>query len=118
MHEKRWFLVFTLAFLFSLSLAAQTHTTLPLGDPVYLVIEQAQMRGLCRYLPSAKPYSRVFVASIIEEIFTKNETLKFGKLTDSERKILEQFRTDINPGKKGLDLVRGAYFTDHLWDEK
>jgi hypothetical protein len=117
MYGKKRFLVFKLVFFVSLCLTAQTHTAVPLGDPVYHILEQAQMRGLCRFLPSAKPYSRAFIISVIDEIFTKNETLGFGRLTESEGNILRQYRTDLSPGKEGFDMVRGAYFTDHLWDD-
>ena len=37
------------------SLAAQTHTAVPLDDPIYTVIEQAQLKGLCPVLSEAKP---------------------------------------------------------------
>ena len=89
-------------------LAAQTHISVPLGHPVYHVIEQAQMRGLLRHLPGARPYSRAQILSFITEILNNDDNLRFGGLTMDERRILMQFRQDLNPDRDGLNLIRGT----------
>ena len=99
------------------SIAAQSHISVPLGHQVYHVIEQAQLRGLYRLLPTVKPYSRAMVLSIIGEILENNEIQKFGKLTRQEREILEQFRETFGPDIKGLDLLRGTYSVENIWNE-
>ncbi|MCL2380172.1 MAG: hypothetical protein FWC64_01100 [Treponema sp.] len=94
-----------------LSLSAQTHIAVPLGHPVYHVLEQAQMRGLLRFLPTARPYTRAQVLSFITEILNADDERRFGGLTIEERRILQQFRQDLNPQRGGLDLVRGTLST-------
>ena len=116
MNIKRCF-VYVLFITIHVSLAAQTHLAVPLGDPVYHTLEQAQMRGLCGFLPSAKPYSRAMVLSTIEGILANNETRRFGKLTEAEREVLEQFQKRFKPDRNGLDLLRGSYSTEHTWDD-
>jgi len=117
MGIKKRFFACILAVIVHFSLAAQTHIAVPLGNPVYHVIEQARMRGLCANLPYTKPYSRTKILSIIEEIIDNDETRRFGGLTDAERGVLEQFRQTFGPNKMGLDLARGAYSTEHLWND-
>jgi len=90
------------------SLNAQTHISVPLGHPVYIVLEQAQMRGLCSALPLVKPYSRETVLSLINEILYNDNERRFGSLIKKEREILEQFRQDLNPQRSGFDLSRGT----------
>jgi hypothetical protein len=114
---KKCFIVCSLLVVFPFFLSAQSHLSVPLGEPVYHVIEQAQLRGLCGFLPNVKPYSRDKVLSIIEEILNNNETLKLGRLTEQEQAILEQFRQTYNPNKKGIDLTRGTYSVDHVWHD-
>jgi len=117
MFKRICFFTFALLLTAHISLVAQTQLSVPLGDPVYYVIEQAQIRGLCGFLPAVKPYSRTVLLSVINEILNNNEAMKFGKLTEGERRILEQYRKDLGPGKNGLDMTRGTYFLDHIWDD-
>jgi len=117
MFKRICFFAYALVLTAHISLIAQTQLSVPLGDQIYYVIEQAQIRGLCGVLPVAKPYSRAVVLSVIDEILNNDETRRFGKLTEAERKILEQFRTNFSPAKKGLDLLRGTYFLDHIWND-
>jgi len=50
---KKCFFILILTLIVDISLTAQTQIAVPLGDPVYYVLEQAQMRGLCANLPNA-----------------------------------------------------------------
>jgi len=115
--KKVCFFVYALVLTIHVFLGAQTQLAVPLGDPVYYVIEQAQMRGLYRFLPGAKPYSRAMVLSIVEEILKSDGTGKYGKLTEGERGILEQYLTRFGPNKNGIDMMRGAYSLDHIWND-
>jgi len=108
MFKKGLFILVLLAVI-NLSIYAQTHIAVPLGHPVYLVLEQVQMRGLCGALPAAKPYSRARILSIIDEILNNDEERRFGRLTDSERDILQSFRLALNPERGGFNYIRGVY---------
>lgn len=114
---KKCSLACILVYVINISLAAQTHVSVPLGNPVYIVLEQAQMRGLCGYLPGTKPYSRAMILSIISEIINNNETRRFGGLSEVEIGILEQFRRTFSPARTGLDLMRGTYSFEHIWND-
>jgi len=95
-------------------LPAQTHISVPLGHPVYLILEQAQMRGFIGFQPEVKPYSRSKIISLINEILENNENRRFGSLTDAERLILDEFIKDLNPERGKLDLVRGTVTTEQM----
>jgi hypothetical protein len=106
-YMKKGPLAFILVFVVQLSFA-QTHTSVPLGDPVYYVLEQAQMRGLCGNLPEAKPYSRRAVLNYIEEILTHARSL-----SETERLILENFRREFSPREPGLNLKQLSYYFEY-----
>jgi len=114
---KKVIISFILCAIVCFSIFAQTHISVPLGHPVYHVLEQAQMRGLCRFLPSARPYTKSFILSVIEEIMENDETQRFGKLTQQERAIFDKFRTDFTPERDGLDLKRGVLAREHTWND-
>ena len=112
---KKCSIFIILFFIFQILLFAQTHIAVPLGNPVYTVLEQAQLRGLCNILPSAKPYSREQIISVIQDILDNEEERRFGRLSDSERKILEQFKNDFSPKRGGRDWTLGSVSTEHTW---
>jgi hypothetical protein len=97
------------------SLAAQTHSSIPLDHPVYYLLEQAQARGFCEPLPGVKPYSRKVILKAINAILEHEtldaEGLRFGtNLAATERLILERVKQDFEQKPPGLDLRRGAYY--------
>jgi len=114
---KKGVFICGLFFVINLSLSAQTHIAVPLENPIYAVIEQAQIRGLCGYLPSTKPYSRSMILRVIEEILASDPILEFARLKETERNILEQFRKDFTPDRNGLNLTRGTISSEHTWND-
>ncbi|MDR2542601.1 MAG: hypothetical protein LBC80_04030 [Treponema sp.] len=113
---KKGVLFLFICFSIQVFLYSQTHIAVPLGHPVYIALEQAQMRGLFRPLPNVKPYTRAQVLSIIDEILDNDNKRRFGRLSETERRILLQFKDDLSPPREGLDLIRGTYFTEHDWN--
>ena len=118
MFIKKCFFVCILALAVHFSLSAQTHTAIPLGHPVYHVIDQAQMRGLLRPLPGARPYSRAQILEFITEILNSDADRRFGRLSSEEREILLQFRRELTPARAGLDWVRGTYSGDQYRNDR
>jgi len=112
--KKNVFFVLFLSVILVVSVSAQTHISVPLGHPIYLVLEQAQVRGLCGILPAAKPYSRAKVISCINEILERNGSRRFGRLSEAEIEILENFIKTINPERKKFDYLRGTVSWERL----
>ena len=110
--KKKFCLALAALALICASLASQTHTAVPLGDPVYYVLEQAQMRGLCGNLPEAKPYTRAAVLKYIEEILSHYGT---RSLAASERRVLEEYRTAFSPPRPGKD--NASYYFEHITED-
>jgi len=110
--KKLFFICIFFALTVQFFLSAQTHTAIPLGHPVYHVIEQAKMRGLLRPLPGARPYSRAQVLEYITEILNSDADRRFGRLSLEERRVLLQLQQELNPPRfypSRLNLVRGTY---------
>jgi len=91
------------------ALFAQTYAAVPLEHPVYQIITQAELRGLCRAMPKVKPYSEKTVINAINEIIAASDASDTPLLSKTERDILfdtlERFKR--KPGKDGL---RGGYY--------
>jgi hypothetical protein len=98
------------------SIWAQTHTSVSLDQGVYYLLEQAQIRGLCAFLPSVKPYSREQVLAALDEILASDAERRFGTLTKEERHILEKARKSFEKPSAGLNWRQGEFFTEHTWD--
>ena len=64
---------------------------MPLTSPVYALLDQAQITGAIRHLPSAKPYTENQVAELLREMIRRN------KLTDWEKKIAESYLKNFSP---------------------
>ena len=107
MRVKQLFLIILAFILVQVPVFSQTHNAVPLSDPIYHIIETAQMRGFIGFLPNVRPFSRSQILEIIDEILG-NEREGRGALTEAERTILEQHKIRLNPPRGGLDLVRGT----------
>ena len=84
-------------------LGAQTHRSVPVDDQVYLILEQAEMRGLCSPLSGSRPYSQNVITGAI------NEILGSDKVKNSEREILEHYLAKYAKPQNGMDWQRGAF---------
>ena len=91
------------------ALFAQTYAAVPLEHPVYQIIAQAELRGLCRAMPKVKPYSEKAVINAINEIIAASDASDTPLLSKTERDILfdtlERFKR-----KSGKDGLRGGYY--------
>jgi hypothetical protein len=77
-------------------------------DPVYYVLEMAELRGLCEPLPVVKPYSRSVVIQAVNEILAHEEA-PLG-LNADERQILEDFKERLGKAPRtGFNWLRGVY---------
>ncbi|MDR1445953.1 MAG: hypothetical protein LBI90_03535 [Treponema sp.] len=103
-------IVFFTALVLNTHLYAQSHISVPLEDPVYAILENAQIRGLLLPMPGAKPYTRNQVLAAIDSI-TASGT---GLLSAAERQILENTRKKYSHSEAGLDWQKGAYTIDRL----
>lgn len=67
-------------------LNAQTNITVDVYDEIYNVIEIAQMKGLCKPLPGAKPYTEKKILNVLDEILQNSE-----KLSEKELKVINNY---------------------------
>ena len=84
---KNKLFVFILAMFICNSLVfAQNNMSIGIDDNIYRVLDSAQARGLCDFLPTVKPYSLKRIKYAIDQILENQE-----KLTVVERQIIENF---------------------------
>ena len=102
-------ILFCLAAFLCVPLFAQTHVSVPLDDPIYYILEQAQLKGLCTPLSGIKPYTQSVVVSAVKEILNSENT---RGLNSTEREILTQYLDKYSKPEKGLDWQRGAYHAE------
>lgn len=91
------------------SLCAQTHSSVSLENQVYHILEQAELKGLCTPLSGMRPYTRSVITRKINEILNTEKT---GRLSGTERAILNQYLDQFAKPKTGIDWQRGAFFAE------
>ena len=105
--RKRFIFAAAALMLIYSSLDAQNHVSVPVDNPIYFILEQAQVRGLINTLPAVKPYSRAFIVEAIEKILDAPPS----RLSDTERAILERELERFRPAQvtRRIDWSRGSY---------
>lgn len=83
--------LFFIVFLVSgqISLAAQTHLSVPLDHPVYTLIDQLEARAVLTKLSQIKPYTRYQVRLLLEEVKAKSYLLSKQEIKIVERMAQE-----------------------------
>ncbi|MBO5690397.1 MAG: hypothetical protein J6R96_00875, partial [Spirochaetaceae bacterium] len=109
---KKILVCFLLSVTLLLPLAAQSHISVPLDDPIYYVIEQAQLKGLCPVLSEAKPYSQHKIKGIINTILSAEAESPWASLTASERGILQQTLASFEK-QEGWNWLTGETYQEH-----
>jgi hypothetical protein len=88
-------------------LSAQSHVSVSVDDPVYYVLEMAELRGLCEPLPVVKPYSRSVIIQAVNEILAHEAS---SGLNANERQILEDIKGRLGKAPyTGFNWLRGVY---------
>jgi hypothetical protein len=107
MNVSRLISFLLLIFFMIVSLSAQSHVSVSVDDPVYYVLEMAELRGLCDPLPVVKPYSRGVIIQAVNEILGNEAS---AGLSAGERKILEDVKERLGKAPKtGINWLRGVY---------
>ncbi|MCL2067614.1 MAG: hypothetical protein FWG99_09135 [Treponema sp.] len=107
-HSKIIFCACFLIFIHT-QLFAQTHTSVPLDNHVYYILEQAALRGLCTHLSGIRPYTQSVVIKAINEILSSDNSIKLSR---TERDILNQYLEKNSKPETGIDWQRGAYYNE------
>ena len=82
------------------SVFAQQNMSVDITDDIYDVLSIAQERGLCDYLPGARPYSVKRIKYAVDQILENQEKLK-----PVELKIIENFLARFKePEKNSINL--------------
>lgn len=98
--------------------AAGTYLAVPLDDPVYQILESAQIRGLIERLPSTKPYSRATVKSSLQQLLSRQDSLSETEVDTVSRYLAhytENEQENDTPSIQSI-LNRGSisYASDYL----
>lgn len=82
---KKLFLIFLILCSFSL-IFTQQYVSVDIYNDIYNILDNAQLRGLCDFLPGAKPYSQKKIITAVNQILEHSD-----KLTQTEIHILSDF---------------------------
>ncbi len=85
---------------------SQTYISVPIQDEVYLILNNAQMRGLCPSLPAYRPYTEKQVETAIDTLLSLDD----GKVSPKEKAVLEAEKKRLFYRKTGFDFHRAAYY--------
>ena len=102
-------LIVMLSFFMPVCIYTAEYLSVPLTDPIYQVLESAQIRNLIDRLPTAKPYSNHTVENSLRDLLRKRD-----RLSETEIKIVENYlETHSREYMKHQDILQsGAIYTD------
>ncbi len=108
-RQKIALLIVMLSFFIPACIYATEHLSVPLTDPIYQVLESAQIRSLIDRLPTAKPYSNHIVEQSLKQLLTKRD-----RLSETEIQIVKNYlEAHSRDYKKQQDILQsGAIYTD------
>ncbi len=94
---KKIFVSIFVLFLSLQTVFSQENISVSVDDEIYKILDVSEMKGLCSFLPGAKPYTVKRIIKAIDEILEHQDELK-----ETEIKVLNNFkdRYKINPEKK------------------
>lgn len=107
MQKKRTLALLLFIVTISTSLYAQQHISVELNSPVYEILENAQIKNLCKPLPTVKPYSR---QQIIKAL---NEVLENPKTSQREKEIVSSLLNRYQSSKTNKWYMEGRYRYDN-----
>jgi hypothetical protein len=99
-----------LFFAAGINIFAQTYTSVSLDNDIYNILEQAELRGLCPPLSGVKPYTRVYILSVVNTILASED--KKAALNSVERSVLEDYRNNLGKPASGLNKQKGYFYTE------
>ncbi|MFP3960319.1 MAG: hypothetical protein ACLFUX_09135 [Spirochaetaceae bacterium] len=67
--------------------SGQRHALVPVDEPVYRLLESAEMRGMLDRLPRVRPYSERRIAEYLDLLWARR-----GRLSGAERAVLSRYR--------------------------
>ncbi|MBN2652233.1 MAG: hypothetical protein JXR63_07615 [Spirochaetales bacterium] len=92
---------------------AQQHYSVPVNEPIYYMLEVAQIKGYCSRMPATKPYSVNQILAAIEEI------QKSGKGLDAyELEVILHFKKKYEIPENGWSWQRGSYSNSGYLEKK
>jgi hypothetical protein len=109
--RKAYVMVMLISIVICNTIYAQSYSAVNLDDTIYYILEQAEKRGLCSPLYGARPYTRDYIVSVINEILHAESSAN-GALNSVERETLADYKNKFGKPASGIDFDRGAYFAE------
>jgi hypothetical protein len=109
-HAVKKIIVLYLVLAVNTGISAQAHTSVPLDNHIYSILEQAEARGLCPPLSGTRPYTRAYILSAVNAILSSEN--KKAALTSAEKNILENYRDDFGRPVPGLNKQKGYFYAE------
>jgi len=75
---------------------------IPIGNPVYSLIDYFEAKGYLGFMPQAKPYTKIFIAELLAKLL-ENESL-----SAREKKIIQRYYSDFIQDTNGLTVYKQA----------
>jgi hypothetical protein len=78
------------------------HKIIPLTNQIYQILDFYETRGELGFLPQAKPYTKIFIVALLEQLAANDH------LTGKEKKIINRSLTDFYSDSNGLTVYKQA----------
>jgi len=112
--------IFIFCYFFSISSIAQTvesrtdetqfpleqvrlkHKIIPLNNSVYKILDYYEASGLIRFLPQAKPYSKIMILKLLNELQSGDQ------LSEKEKIVVNSHILDLTEDSNGIKIYKQA----------
>ncbi len=74
----------------------------PLSNPVYRILDYYEASGEINFLPQAKPYTKIVILTMLEQIITDIN------LSEKEKKVVNNYINDLTRESNGLQIFKQA----------
>lgn len=92
----------------SVSIFAQNNVSVEVSNPIYDIIDIAQVKGLCGKLSGARPYTQKRILEILDEILEHSDSL-----SETEIKIINGYIKESEIDYSEKNKFGASYFTNN-----
>lgn len=106
---KKFIAVCLLAFCVLAAVCAQTNGSVDVDDEVYQILRNAETRALCSRLDMARPYTRKYIVTKLDEILDSLLALDSSETTDKEIEIIQSYINKFSSKPEIQDKIFSFY---------
>lgn len=75
---------------------------IPLSNSVYRILDYYEASGEIKFLPQAKPYTKIVILKLLDQLLSENQ------LSEKEKKVVTSYINDLSRESNGIQIYKQA----------